>query len=276
MTDDTGSSLRPASLALSPQRTPGQIPTGNLEPAELQRFVYNDFVAAWDAMAKQPSDDGVGGNFMFARQAFAYLELACRTASSDATNWYLGNFAKRLGELDRYYTALPGPVPVAHSDELRLPLLAGTAQSTQLMAALFDMARHGLSHLAQQTPVKLADGKIWMLSFTGVKPAELFEEHPSTDRRDRHLDFTVSPNGHIYLLVRPDVLIADLRWSARLAAIFSQYLVPKYLERPRRSPRSRGRGSPAQVSAPYRFSSSELVESLLAGGHNSYAWPASA
>lgn len=111
-----------------------------------------------------------------------------------------------------------------------------------------------------------------MLSFTGVQFGETFEEQPSTPRRDRHLAFTVSPIGHVYLLLRPDVLLADLVWSARLAAIFSQYLAPVYLERPRNR-RARKINAPAAGQPTYAFSSVDLIESLHAGGHEQYDWP---
>lgn len=75
---------------------------------------------------------------MFARQAFAYLELACRTASTDHTNWF--------------------------------------------SPALFDTARHGLAHRSQQIPVKLTDGKLWRLSFSGVEPGQACRTRSSTPR----------------------------------------------------------------------------------------------
>ena len=89
------------------------IPVGNLEPATLARFIVDDFTAAWDAMAACSPDPRVGGNFLFARQAFAYLELTSRTASGFDTDAYLDAFAQFLRERDsRYFTRLPGTVPL--------------------------------------------------------------------------------------------------------------------------------------------------------------------
>jgi hypothetical protein len=255
---------------MSDDRAP-EIPLGNHEPSELASFLFDDFATAWNAMATCSLDPMVGGNLMFARQALAYLELACRTAGSHDTNSYLENFSRRLAECDaRYFTALPGQVPLPRADDLQLPAAPGRPADVQLMAALFDTARHGLAHLSQQIPVRLTDDKIWMASFTGVQPGNLMSETLPAARRDGHLAFMVSPKGHTYLVVRPDVLLADLRWAARLAAIFSQYLAPEYLERPR-SPRQRNRDRQHQPAA-YRFSSVELVSALEAGGHVRRPW----
>ncbi len=149
------------------QRQP-DIPVGNLEPSTLAGFIVNDFTVAWDAMCKCSTESGVGGNFMFARQAFAYLELVARTASRNDER--LTRFARFLAERDpRYFTELPSSVPTPGAAEFRLPALPDVPPERQLLAALFDMSRHGLSHLYQQTPVDLDDGKQWMTTFTGVE-----------------------------------------------------------------------------------------------------------
>lgn len=243
------------------------IPRGNLEPYTLAGLLYDDFATAWNAMADCSGDPRVGGNLMFARQAFAYLELACRTASTHETGWYVENFSSRLAECDaRYFTRLPGPVPLPHAEDFRLPAAVAHAPELQLLAALFDTARHGLAHLSQQIPVRLTDDKIWMASFTGVEPGQHMQEMPSTGRRGGHLAFSVSPNGHVYLIVRPDVLLADLRFAARLAAIFTQYNAPEYPQRPRPA-RARGRAKRSARRQPYEFSSAELISALESGGH---------
>lgn len=248
------------------------IPAGNHEPSELASFLYNDFAVAWNAMATASPDPHVGGNLMFARQALAYLELASRTASSDETKAYLDRFADRLADCDgRYFTPLPAVVPLPRADDFLLPASPSHPANLQLLAGLFDSTRHGLAHLSQQTPVHLTDGKIWMVSFTGVQPGRLMTETPSTSDRKGHLAYRVSPHGHVYLVVLPDILLADVRFAARLAAIFSQYLAPEYLQRPRPSgPRKRG-GSAAPP--PYQFSSAQLIASLELGGHERLPWP---
>jgi hypothetical protein len=60
---------------VSAERRP-DIPAGNLEPGTLARFLVDDFTTAWNAMAQASPDPRIGDNFMFARQAFAYLEWA--------------------------------------------------------------------------------------------------------------------------------------------------------------------------------------------------------
>jgi hypothetical protein len=241
------------------------VPAGNLEAATLAAFVVDDFTAAWDAMARCNPTPETGGDFMFARQTLAYFELACRTGSGYPSDAYLDDFAKRLAERDRrYFTELPGPVPLLRPDEFRFPAVAGPKPDRQLLAALFDTTRHGLAHVAQQTPVTLADRRRWMVSFAGVRPGLEMAGANTRERRRQHLGVRVSSKGHLYLVVRPDVMLRDLEWAARLAAIFSQGLVPDYPERPRRR---RKRPRPVQLPAPYQFSSTQLLAALDAGGH---------
>jgi hypothetical protein len=253
------------------------IPLGNLEPAILARFLYKDFVVAWDSMAACSPEPDVGGNLMFARQALSYLELACRTASGRDGAWYLANLSTRLAERDaRYFTVLPGTVPLPRPDEMSLPSLPEREPARQLLAAVFDTARNGLGHLGQQIPVNLSDGKIWQISFTGVRPRRSFEEVPSVSRRDGHLSYTVSPKGHVYLTMHPDVLLADLRWATRLAAVFSQYQTPSYLTRPRapraKAPASQAKAPPSVSRGHYAFDSAQMIDALIQGGHERRAW----
>jgi hypothetical protein len=93
---------------------------------------------------------------------------------------------------------------------------------------------------------------------------------PPVNRRVGHLGYQVSPNGHIYLVVRPDVLMSDLRFAADLAAIFSQSLMPAYLERPRTTRKQRVPSG--NRPAHYRFDSHALVTSLERGGHEDLGW----
>jgi hypothetical protein len=249
-----------------------EVPAGNLEPAILARFVVQDFTVAWDAVCECAKEQGVGGNFMFARQAFAYLELAARTASR--ADERLERFASFLADRDaRYFTELPSDVPLPSTAEFQLPALPGVPAERQLLAALFDMSRHGLAHLYQQTPVDLSDGKQWTTTFTGAGPGLLMNEASSPERRTEHLSYRVGPvEGRIYLIVCPDVLLADLQWAASLAPIFSQYLTPDYPTRPRRS-RGTPRARSAATKTPYAFSSVALIDAFAAHGHPHMPWP---
>jgi len=78
-------------------------------------------------------------------------------------------------------------VPLPSVEKFRLPAAAQQPPDVQLLAALFDTARHGLAHLSQQIPARLTDGKIWMTSFTGVRSSEFMHEALSSERRDGHL-----------------------------------------------------------------------------------------
>lgn len=247
------------------------VPAGNLEPSTLAQFIVKDFRAAWDAMCMHGGELEAGGNFMFARQAFTYLELAARTASTNDA--CLIRFAQFLAARDRrYFTTLPAPVPTP-SSEFRLPAIPGVPPQRQLLTAIFDMSRHGLAHLYQQTPVDLADSKQWITTFMGASHGRVMADANTTARRDRHLSYSLgASSGRVHIYVRPDVLLADLVWAAALAPVFSQDLVPHYLYRPRRkSPRPVG----PKPAKPYAFTSSALVEALTQGGHPEVPWPGS-
>jgi hypothetical protein len=256
---------------------PPDIPVGNLDPIVLAHFIVDDFKAAWDAMATCSHEPTVGGNFMFARQAFAYLELASRTASNAGDSFYLDRFAGYLADRDpRYFTELPGAVPLPRSDDFRLPAVPGVAPDRQLLAALFDMSRHGLAHLYQQTPVDLTDGKQWQTTFTGVGRGDLMRYAGTSARRRTHLSYRVGPReGRVYLIIAPDVLLADLEFGARAAAIFSQYLAPRYLARPRPATKRSARDRVPQP-APYAFTSQSLIETLDRRGFPHLEWPVEA
>lgn len=233
------------------------IPPGNLEPRTLETFIREDFIAAWDSMARCNPMPHTGANFLFARQALAYFELACRTASSWDTDGYLEQFAIRLADRDpRYFTELPAVVPVSADPAIRMPKLpAGPEPERQLLAAIFDLGRHGLGHIYQQIPVTLADAGRWTLTFTGVEPGQTFEDAGTPQRRKTHLGVAVD-DGTMRLFVCPDVLMSDLIWAARLSAIFSQHLTLSYLQRPR-----------SQTGGDYEFDSAALLGALDAGGH---------
>ncbi len=250
------------------------IPVANLEPATLAHMLVDDFKVAWDAMAIGSPDPRVGGNFMFARQAFGYLELASRTASNDRTGFWLARFAEHLADRDRrYFAKLPGAVPLPRADDFVLPAVSGVPPERQLLAALFDMSRHGLAHIYQQTPADLADGKQWQITFTGVYPGAFWQDAGSTGRRDFHLSHWVGPReGRIYLILSPDVLLADLEFAARAAGLFSQYNAPEYLSRPRGTV-GRPRRLAAKSEPPYAFTRDLLTASLDAAGVRRREWP---
>jgi hypothetical protein len=54
-------------------------------------------------------------------------------------------------------TSRPSATP--HAEDFRLPAAVGHAAEPQLLAALFDTARHGLAQLSQQIPVRPTDDK---------------------------------------------------------------------------------------------------------------------
>jgi hypothetical protein len=166
-------------------------------------------------MAKCSPDPRVGGNFMFARQALAYLELACRTASADPSGWYLANFSRRLADCDkRYFTTFPGAGSAA---ERRKVPPAGCCAATAGRSASRGAIRHGSSRPSASLPANPGATNRWEDLDDLVHRGAIQRVHARgavlrTPRRAPLL--TVSPNRHLYLVVRPEVLLADLRFSA--------------------------------------------------------------
>jgi hypothetical protein len=231
-----------------------------LPPSTLFQFICEDFRKAWDAMATVDFDPGVGGNFLFARQAMALLEFTCRVAASDESGATLADFSAELARRDPYlFTLLPGG-PEKQPREFGLPFWpeAGSPPQWQLIAILFDLIRNGQAHQYQQIPVTLTDGAILAISINGVRPGRLLRTvlaEPGK-RSVNHLMIHRQGRGNFWVNVHPEILFLDFEGAAIKAEVFERGLVPKWLERP-----WDGRG--------WQFSGEQLETTLSAAG---YLW----
>ena len=191
-------------------------------PAEtLYDFIVKDFERAWDAMALADFEQGVGGNFMFARQAMVLLELASRVAEGD--QGVFADFSVAVNDIDPgYFTALPadGTAPSW------LPYLPSNGErSKQLLSVLFDLVRNGQMHYGQQIPVTLGDGAYLAVSLGGVIPnrtLEVVRKALSQGRLIDHLAFRKRASGHFELWVQPEVLFLDFRAAIERAHVFER------------------------------------------------------
>ena len=180
----------------------------SLPASTLIGFLVGDFEAAWDSLA---SNDGPThrGNFMFAMQAMVLLELACRVCTVDQTGSTLARLSSELYRREsRYFAVLPGKVPLPKA--FRLPSV-GDVPGRELLAAIFDLVRHGHVHQYEQMRAKLADGSEFGISVAGAEPGLLLTTTLANGRPVGHLQ-SVS-GADVWLRFRPDVFFLDVRDS---------------------------------------------------------------
>lgn len=236
----------------------------NIPSNQLFNMLVGDFRRAWDAMAATDSteafrdaDPEAGGNFLFARQAMGLLELASRVAGNESSGACLRDFGRELGSIEPlYFSRLPGRVPLPR--DFKLPNSNAADAPEQLLAALFDLIRHGQSHQYQQIPVDLNDGCRFEISLTGVNPGRSLREvrkEQARGERNRHLSVARQP-GVLALIVRPERLFLDFYDAARRASVFSGGIDIAYLTRPH---------GPKDLN--YQFSGSVLERFLVEDGH---------
>jgi hypothetical protein len=209
------------------------VSAGNIPGQDLYQFIVNDFESAWEAMEAQGSP---GGNFLFARQAMALLELACRACYSNKTA--LRDLSRELHLLEpRYFTVLPATFPGDdHRRGFRLPSWRAYP-NRQLLWALFDLIRNGQAHQYQQMLVRLQDGKIFGITLTGVERGRPLASARSASRVQRHLGYRTYPNGDLWMVVLPELLYLDLKDAITASRVFSRRPVQfRHWMRP--SPRS--------------------------------------
>lgn len=223
----------------------------NVSARTLFGLLTRDFEVAWDLMCEddRPETKGVGGNFMFARQAMTLLELTCRVARQGGG---IGQFSSRLNEIDRrYFTSLPD-ASLKRPKEFDLPHITSSGPSHKhLIAVLFDLIRNGQAHQAQQIFATLNDGRTLGVSLYGAEAGRTLTILNSPEGRPAtHLSFGIKPKaGNVWLKICPGTLFLDLRHAAARASMFSGGIDPTYLERH------------------FNASAEDFVVALRAGGH---------
>lgn len=222
-------------------------------------FIIDDFKAAWNAIVKTGATSG--GNFLFARQAMTLLEVTCRLCRSDNTGQALQDFSDELARRDRrYFTKLPGSCwsPDKRA-EFYLPSQCGinNSNNSELIAALFDLIRHGQAHQYQQILVRLSDGRDFGFEVTGAgPPSPSLDQTFAQGRPPDHLKASQDSNGDLWVKIRTDVLFLDVREAIEAANLLGRGLTLTYLQHPQ-----------STKSLHYRFSCQDLESKLQRGGH---------
>ena len=189
-------------------------------------FLAGDFECAWDAVAAKP--DAVSrGNFMFARQAMTYLELACRLCGNDQNA--VRDFSSELAAREaRYFSRIPSLCQTPK--EFSLPTISGDS-SHELISLIFDMVRNGQAHQYQQINATLSDGVEFFIGLSGAEQDRFIDHTLLRGRPGDHLKPGTLPSGAMFINIRTDVLWHDLRDSVRAAKLVERGLTFDYLQR---------------------------------------------
>jgi len=229
----------------------------------IYRFLINDFVTAWDAVAHEHHAVG-RGNFIFGRHVMAMLEWAARLCWSDTTDAALRDWSAALHANEpKYFTGLPGPC--ADTREFQLPGLPVSVPQEQLLWALFDLVRHGLGHQHLPIGVDLPGGGVFAIGVTGANFGLCLAES-ERGIRSAHLDFVRQANV-LAITVRPDVMFQDLRRSIDAAGLLGRGLRFQYLARPRPTAPPLRPDRPSFNGPRYEFTLDQLESALRSAGH---------
>jgi hypothetical protein len=212
------------------------VPPGHLEANTVFGFLVEDFASVWDALVSGTDPPESGANFALGLMATVLLELCCRIAGSSPHHY--AHFSQRLGEQEpRYYSEVPFSVKLP--TRFKLPASANVPPERQLLAAIFDLLRHGQAHQYQQMVASLADQKVFGIQLTGAERSNGSASYASlmrwpNQRPTDHLalDMTAAPRN-VWLRVRPEVLFKDIELAARMSSLFSGVLQLDYLSPPR-------------------------------------------
>lgn len=216
----------------------------------IYRFITDDFRAAWDALAASQAATS-RGNFLFARQAMALLEWACRLSAKDPKGQSQKKLTNALHAREvRYFAQLPGRVPLPQ--EFALPA-ASPKPDYELLATIWDLVRNGQAHQYCQIVADLTDGWRFGVSLTGADHGRYLNSALAAGRPTDHLKASVDFASRTYWLkVRTDVLFLDIEHACREAGIHQATWDPAFLTRE------------------YPFSSSQLLAALQADGISAY------
>jgi hypothetical protein len=197
----------------------------NLAPRTLYEFIHIGLRVSLGRPRRpqaEPRTQG-RGNMMFARQAMALLEFACRLYGqrrASTTRFLCGTYCDER----RYFTDMPGP---CRDGGLLLPYhpdLGPDSSDRTLLAALFDLTRHGLAHQYQSITCKLTDRRIFAVSMSGVNYGDVLGQNIP---RDRYLGYLKAEYNDLVLRVFPDALYLDVKEAIRRAGL------PRSRPRPR-------------------------------------------
>lgn len=231
----------------------------NLPPDHIYLGIVNDFIGAWDSIAANPDPHIGRGNFMFARQAMALLELAARLYHNNMEMH--GEFSKELHHIEpKYFTLLPSPCP--ENRGFILPYIDDTKKDWTMLWALFDLVRHGLAHQYQQIVVRLKDQKHFFISLSGPDIDSYLSK--SVESRPLHLTSAFDGDGDLGLRLSPDILFLDIKKAVENSALLNKGSFD-YLCRPSHQ-KEKVKQKPKKPKY-YDFDTKSLEECLKEGGH---------
>ena len=217
----------------------------NIPAVGIVSFLVGDFEATWDSLAANPAPQ-YRGNFAFAMQSMILLEVACRVCDSDSSGSSLRVLSEELAKRERrYFTTIP--LSVSLPKKFQLPHVSPDP-SRELLAVLFDLVRNGQAHQYQQMRAKLSDGVEFGISITGAESGAILSRTFAAGRPRDHLQ--LSGKQDRWLTFRPDVFFLDVCDSVAAANLLDRRFEAKHL-----------------VGPEYRFSSQDLVQALVDGGH---------
>jgi hypothetical protein len=245
--------LDDAQAAPPEHRAAGEL---NLAPAKLYEFITSDFESAWAAFAAMKPEPGRMGraNMLFARQAMTLLEFAGLLYEQDAGA--RRDFSEALIRVEpRYFTTMPGACVTSGVTRLPFdPRIGPESADRTLLAMLFDMTRHGLSHQYQTITVRLLDRRVLAVRISGPSYGETL----STDAakyRDKYLSYLKADYNDMLITLYPDYLYLDIREAISVSKLLDRGLVPKYFERG------------GDESKTYQFDAASLESALKAANH---------
>ena len=152
---------------------------------------------------------------MFGRQAMSLLELACRVCAMDASGKAIQDLSDAIDKREpRYFTKLPGVCWHSKRRAFGLPS-KGSNPDNQLIAAVFNLVRNGLSHQYQQMRAALSDGKEFGVSLTGADYGSYLSNTFAQGRPSKHLSTNRDQNNNLWVTVMPNVFFLDVRDAIR-------------------------------------------------------------
>lgn len=228
----------------------------NLPPQKLYEFITSDFESAWAAFAAMMPAPGRSGrgNMMFARQAMTLLEFAglLYEKNADARR----HFSEALFRVEpRYFTRMPGPCATSGVAQLPFdPRVGPESAATTLIAALFDMTRHGLSHQYQTITVQLTDRRVLAVGMSGPMYGEDLGANVAK-WREKYLSYSKEIYNDMVVRLYPDLLYLDIKEAISASRLLDRGLTLKYFERG------------GDESKTYQFDVASLESALTAANH---------
>lgn len=190
---------------------------GSAKP--LFECLCHDFEKAWDAMATSEIAPGVGGNFLFARQAMLLVELASRVSEVHPPTF--SRFSNELQALEpllfKRIPFLPG-----RGTKHCVPRIAPDSRPDgELVALLFDLVRNGHAHYGHQLVLELNDGHHMGVGILGVARGRTLDKvRPGGGRVIEHLSCFKQCNGDLVICLCPGTLYLDVRDASTRAGVW--------------------------------------------------------